>query len=268
MQVRAILLATMLMLVLLFPAVTPSAAERTIQEFVAVQQKGACATKGVPPCPAKQLFLPPVPNYVGWGGLQRGDQACTFEPGDICRFALVDYAGIAARFIEARGGPDLGTSFGGTVKERPVDKGLVEVTVRLVTRNALIFVSELSTYDVQTGPKSIFLTSPLLFGARPLDVLDGRKPALGSSVFEVTYIDKPGAPFPNLLALLTGPGPELKSYEFRAVTTGRLRAAFFGEPGKGGARGQVRIVQILNETEKVALRQLCPDDGAASDKDC
>ena len=47
----------------------------------------------------QSTFFPPVPNYVGWTGT-----APTFE-----NFALVDYAGVADKYVQGQGGPRFGS---------------------------------------------------------------------------------------------------------------------------------------------------------------
>jgi hypothetical protein len=253
---RASLVAVATVVLGLFaPSGAASAASFTIEQFVAAQQRGWCTGGATPPCPNDQLFVPPVPNYVGWGGLQSG-KACTFEEGDVCRFALIDYAGIASAWLEARG-KDLGTTWRGSVDERPLAGNRVEISIRLVTRRALAWVSRLSTYQDQTGFDSIFSTSPLLFGARPRDVLLGWQPALADSVFEVRYTAKRGDPIPNLIPLLLGPAPNVTFTRFRAEATGWLRPAFFSS-GQG-VPGRLTIVQLVPDKQtqtiqKIALR--------------
>jgi hypothetical protein len=246
-----------LLMGLLAPSYAASAASFTIQQFVAAQQRGYCTEGASPPCPNDQLFVPPVPNYVGWGGLHSG-KACTFEEGDLCRFALVDYAGIAGNWLKTRG-KNLGTTWRGSVDERPLAGNRVEISVRLVTHRALVWVSQLSSYRDMTGFDSIFSTSPLLFGARPQDVLRGWKPALADSVFEVRYTARRGDPIPNLIPLLLGPAPNVAFTRFRAEATGWLRPAFFG--GGQGGPGRATIVQLVPNgqtytAQKIALRPL------------
>lgn len=231
----------------------------TIQEFVAVQQKGACTGAAAPPCPADQLFVPPVPNYNGWSGLQDGSRGCTFQNGDVCRFAPVDYAGIADQYLRRHGSRGLGTWFEGTVRERPLDAHRLKVAVTLITHRALIWISKLTSYDVFTGHHSIFLTSPLLFGARPADVLRGRRAALAESVFEVRYVARRGAPIPNLITLLQSTPSAATFVRYRAWSIGPLGPAFT-HPANGV--GKASIAQLAPDgrdfvTQKIALKTLC-----------
>src|SRR5215470_7749782 len=73
------------------------------------------------------VFVPPVPDYVGWA-----DE-------DFVTFALVDYAGLANAWLEAESGGrlSLGTTVSGVVQERPTADGRAEVRVRIDARNAL-----------------------------------------------------------------------------------------------------------------------------------
>jgi hypothetical protein len=215
----------------------PAARAATLQDLLAVQREGFCSGGAEPPCPTDQLFVPPVPNYDGWTGTQDG-KGCVAEPKR-CRFSLVDYAGIAAAYIKAHGGPDLHTTFDGFVKERPVGGGQVEITIKLVTHNALMFVSELPPdAKVFTGPRSVFATAPLLFGARALDVLHGAKPALAESLLFARWVQKAGAPLPNLAPLLQDRGPRVLGGKFLAGATGELRT------GGGGRMGRADITII------------------------
>lgn len=232
----------------------------TISEFVAVQQKGVCTGTAAPPCPADQLFVPPVANYNGWSGLQDGSTSCTFVEGDLCRFALVDYAGIADKFLQRRGSHGLGTWFEGTVRQRALDKSRIEVEVKLITHRALIWISELSSYDVFTGYQSIFRTSPLLFGARPTDVLRGRPPALAESVLEVRYVARRGDPIPNLITMTQATPISSTFVSFQARAVGQLGPAYPSPPKH--RFGLATIAQLAPDgrnyaVQRVALQPFC-----------
>jgi len=194
----------------------------TIEDFVAAQQQSVCVPEFEPvaTCPTDGLFVPPASNYQGWSAPTGRNKICSGSEGEVCRFALVDYAGAADAFIReaTQGGLDLGTTFEGSVKVDPASGGCAQVTVKLRTRNALTFVAELSRFDDFTGEDSIFATSPLLFGARVADVLQGAEPALADSVLHVRYLANADEPLPNLLQLINAPEgcEELEFLRFQA----------------------------------------------------
>jgi hypothetical protein len=196
-------------------SVTPlqamQATQRPLSDFISTQG-------------TTNIFVPPVPDFIGWL------TAVGIEPP---YFASVDYAGLANGWLMANGHPSLGTTFGGSVTERPLPDGRAQVSVNLHTRNALTWVGDLSTGDFATGT--------LLFGNRAQDVLAGAEPALGESHFQAVFrIAAPGAPIPDRVAngFCVGPNPagcELISLSFRANASGVLHAAFGvaeGTPGR------------------------------------
>jgi hypothetical protein len=167
------------------------------------------------------LMVPPVANFVGWM-----DDAAGLA-------ASVDYAGLANDYIVSRGGASLGTSVEGTVVERALGDGRAEVTVRIHTRNALIWV--VRGFDFAGGR--------VLLGNRAPDVLAGAAPVLGDASLDVVFINTaPGAPLPDLVQLLFFPEArqQVRYLSFRAHAQGPLRAA----PGiRVGAPGRVEIQQ-------------------------
>lgn len=135
-------------------------------------------------------------------------------------FMLCDYAGIRAKQILAGGGPDLGTTFSGTVTEQPLSDGTAEVHVVLHTDNAFTIGRDL-------------ITGVVYFGNAVPQVIAGGDVAIGSCDFDLTFVNSaPGAPLPDLITTpLT-----FKSLMFRGSSTGSLRAAFGvpdGTPGRG-----------------------------------
>jgi len=185
-----------------------AATQRPIEDFLGAQG-------------TTSMFFPPVPDYVGW------TVQPTFE-----RFALVDYAGLAAAFLSENYAVNLGTSVSGSARERPLADGRAEVSVFLSTSNALAWASEVDVDD--------FANSPLLFGARAGDVAGGAQAALGSSRLKAVFTNTaPGALLPDLVAafILGGaaPGQELRSLSFHAEAAGPLHADFDvpeGTPGR------------------------------------
>jgi hypothetical protein len=135
----------------------------------------------------------------------------------------VDYAGIENNFV----GGAFGTQIDGTITERPLADGRSEVSVRLHTRNALVWVTACD-----------FATGPLLFGHRVSDVLSGADAALGDSFLQVVFFNTaPGAPLPDLEQLIFAPEPgqEFRLISLRAQANGTLRPDFGvpdGTPGR------------------------------------
>jgi hypothetical protein len=176
-------------------------------------------------------FVPPVPDYVGWGD------------GDLITFALVDYAGLANTWIgSVTGGTrSLGTRVYGTVKERARPDGRAEVRVKLEARHALSWAFLIA--DADFNDPLVFLHTPLSFGARAQDVAGGAQPALGKASFDVTFMSAaPGAPLPDLLQLFGDPQPAQVpwSFKFQSKACGLM---------PNGAPAELRV------------RQNCSNDG-------
>jgi hypothetical protein len=199
------------------PSVQPTTTTRPISDFVNAQGT-FCFPDGAGGC---LIFVPPIPNFLGWGDLRTGN----------C--ASVDYAGLA----DATYGGVFGTQTSGIVVERPLPDGRAEVTVTLHTTKALTWVIE---------GCSDFAGGTLLFGHRAPDVLAGADAALGDSFFEISFINTaPGAPLPDLMQLFSvpAPGQEFHQYVFRANAKGTLRSAF-GVPD--GTPGMVTVAETGN----------------------
>ena len=127
------------------------------------------------------MFQTPVPDYIGWFN------------NPPTHFALVDYAGLAAKWLQDNGGSSLGTQVGGTVSERALADGRAEVTVILHTENALAWVS--TADDAINGT--------LLMGSRAQAILADpadNPPALGRVEFQIVFDNTaPEAPLPDLV---------------------------------------------------------------------
>ena len=140
-------------------------------------------------------------NFEGWGS------------GDSFRAASVDYAGLADEWIEhaSHGRTSFGTDVDGVVHERMCSDGTVEVDATIRTRNALVWV----TLD----PAGYNFNGPLIFGVRAPDVLKGARPALGDSLFQVTFINpRPWAKLPDLLQVFAqDPNLLTTTYTFNAT---------------------------------------------------
>ena len=178
------------------------------------------------------LFVPPVPDYIGW---------CGEDAHPPIRFALVDYAGLAAKWLTTNGGPSLGTVVTGDVNERALPDGRAQVTVNLSASNALTWAVDCSG-DVGSDP--------LLFGYRAQDLLADRtlKPGLSSLSMQVVFTNTaPGAPLPDLVnAFILGnaaPGQQLLTLSFHSDGFGPLRSAF---GVADGTRGEVVVTQTGN----------------------
>jgi hypothetical protein len=165
------------------------------------------------------LFVPPVPNFEGWGDF-------------VNNLAVsVDYAGLA----NACFGNAFGTSMSGVITERALANGRAEDTVLLFTHNALTWVVQ--PIDFKNGP--------VVFGHRwdttsPVCTLNGASPTLGTSFLHIKFTNTaPGAPLPDLIQLFASPAPGqgLIEYTFQANATGPLA---------NGAPGMVTVVQTGN----------------------
>jgi hypothetical protein len=156
---------------------------------------------------------------------------------------VVDYAGVATRYIERGGGRSLGTTYDGSVTERLRNDGLAEVTITLRTETALALAQ----------PCEGVPFSPVLFGAVPADILAGAEPAVGSSFFSITYVAPPGYPLPEPVQIYIGEPPyELVKIAFHADATGPLHSASgFAE----GTVGRLHIQQVGRITPGLLNRE-------------
>ena len=188
--------------------------QRPIEDFVNAQGT-FCFPDGGGGC---LLFVPPIENFFGQSDPANG------------RLSSVDYAGLADEWITAEtgGAISFGTTFSGTIRERPLADGRADVHVILHTNNALTWVTEGDDFN-----------NPLLFGSRAPDVKDfGAEPALGRSTLIIDFIlANPGDPMPDLLqlAVFPEPGQEFTTLSVRARAKGLLREAFGvpdGTPGR------------------------------------
>jgi hypothetical protein len=179
-------------------------------------------------------FAPPVPDCNGW-----------FPQFDAVpfNFALVDYAGVVAKFLKEQHGIDLKTKSSGKVLERSLADGRAEVTVVVQTSNALSWALEAS------GDTDIN-EDPLHFGVRPLELAaePSLRPALGQCVFRHTFLNAaPGDPLPDFGAAFhygdddLYRGDDLLALDFHSLTIGNLRAAS-GFPE--GTKGRLTVKQV------------------------
>jgi len=172
------------------------------------------------------LFVPPVPNYIGWSDPFTG--TC----------AAFDYAGLADAALGGR----LGTSISGTINEIPQRDGSVIVRVVLHASNAMAFAVE--GFD---------FTGPLIFGNRASEILAGAKPSVGSSTLVVVFRNPaPGAPLPDLQELLICRFNDLISLSFVGEANGFLPN---GQPGQLQVTqvGLISVYSKANAHSRVAL---------------
>ena len=210
-----------------------AAVHRPVSDFVSAQG----STNG---------FIPPIPDFIAW----------TDNPPNGCnatKFASVDYAGVAAAWLQANGGPAFGTQVGGSVTERPLADGRADVTVVLNTSNAISWVVAFPINDLATDPT--------IFGSRANEILanPSLQPGLSTCVLQVEFTNTAmGAPLPDLVnAFILGnglPGQSLTTLSFRSSGSGPLHAAF-GVPE--GTPGTLTVSQtgLLTHTF-----QGCPGD--------
>lgn len=157
------------------------ATSRPLSHFLDVQ-----GTLNDPP-----QFFPPVRDYVGWAG------------GNGINFALVDYAGLADKYIKAQTGNSIGTTVNGFVLECTLPNGRAQVTIKLLTTKALGFAQ--SIQDLADNSFD-FLNTPVIFGAKAQDIINGAKPSVGVISFSTTFtLSSPGANLPDLTDVVFNP---------------------------------------------------------------
>ena len=225
-------------------------AQRPISEFVNVQGTYCSPDSfGVPPGAVDVngcvIFVPPVKNFEGWGTPKNTPQCPIGIP-----LAAIDYAGLANQYLTSVGKP-LGTTTSGTINEHPLSSGGYEVIVNLHTENALAWAG----CDPNGTTISFnFPTAELFFGNRAPQVAAGAPPALATSELQLKFTElHKGDPMPDLLQLLSAPGPGqmLETMKFYATANGELQAAF-GVPA--GTPGHLVVAETatLHTTGKAA----------------
>lgn len=151
-RAKPVLVTLRFSVIALSPAATAPAlatsSPRPISDFIS-QQGTFCFLDGRG---GSVLFVPPLPNFIGWSDWRSGIKAS------------VDYAGLA----NATFGGVFGTQPSGTAVECPLTDGRAQVTVTLHTTNALTWV---------TPRGDDFASAMPLFGHRAPEVLAGAKPA-------------------------------------------------------------------------------------------
>lgn len=177
------------------------------------------------------VYIPPVPDYWGWVAPPPGVKtpASSYVGGNS---GSCDYAGLANKWlVVTMGRPDLDlrTSFSGSVTERSLNDGRIQVQVELHTAKALTFGLRVTAPDFGN-----FATDPLIFGARAQDVLAGATPGVGECHASFVWKQMPGA-LVDFNHTEGQPGFELISLSFRANASGPLTAlAGYGPNGTPG----------------------------------
>jgi hypothetical protein len=195
-------------------------AHRPIKEFTDAQ-----GTYCYQPAPGAACFLaePPVGNIVGW---------MTFEDG-YRRFARVDFAGLVDRHLQAHGLPAVGTTFSGTIVERPLKDGRAEVTVVLHTKNAPAWVrynpwNDLNGDGLGTS-NEVTAPSTWVWGARAAELAAGAAPTLVDVEYTLVFISpRMGAPMPDLLQFSFDPAYQDTPGNLKRLSTS-IRAWGVGE---------------------------------------
>jgi hypothetical protein len=210
--------------------------QRPIADFLSQQGTTSAFNFGVPG----------LPDEFGWSN------STTAILAGNGRFARIDYTGQDTAFL----GLKLGTTTSGTVSERPLSDGRAEDTVNLHTHNAFAW----ATTFLPDGTNG-----DLLFGYPPAQLQANPRlqpPLADSDLHVVVTIPTPGAPLPDLVALVYSggfpPGYALDSISFHATATGTTptgqqatlvvsETALFGKPetfGDGGFTAEVVDVHI------------------------
>jgi hypothetical protein len=197
-------LAPVAVLLLVAAAAPPlQAAQRPIEDFLSSQGK----------------YI-----YYGYFGMFWTDP---FET-DGATYAEIDYAGIKGAIMEYYGYPSLGTTFSGTVTERPLKDGRAEVEVVLHTYHALAWAAS-DTWEY-------------LFGHDFVDVLlNDASLAFGDCTLKLKFINTaPNAPLPDFWDFYFGPpilpdGVELLSVQFVGQADGLMA---------DGSPGRMQITQV------------------------
>ena len=149
----------------------------------------------------------------------------------------MDYAGGANDYLKDHGYGSLNTKTDGSVTQRPLPDGRVEITVVLHTQNALTFISRWDPNN--TSPTQSAETNTRLFGSSVSDLLHYRtnRPALADSLLVMVFKQPANNPLPDLVKLFAfGAYPylELVSLYFSVNATGTL---------PNGSKATARILQ-------------------------
>ena len=169
------------------------------------------------------LFFPDVQDMLAWTDLE------------FINFALVDYAGLANKYIEENGGQGLGTKVKGRIKECILDDGTAEVSIVISTSKALGFVQSIE--DIINNGFD-FLSTPTIFGNKAQDILFGDDAARGPVSLRTTFvIDNPGDPLPDLRIAFQEQAADYApiTFKLKSTTVGTLPS---------GTKAHLRIDQV------------------------
>jgi hypothetical protein len=194
-----------------------------------------------------------VPDSQGWNN-------SVFDPGatptDPTRLIMVDYAGVAAKWLNQNYGINLHTAITGFVTETPVgSSGLMEVSLDLEATNALTWVANIN--GINSNAQGAVPTLPLEFGYRA-DELVGhpeRHPALSNVHMQETWVENVGADLPDVARLnedyakFAPPGFSYERIDFQSWGTGTLRdATTVGTPGQTAIASTWQVADLTNSS--------------------
>ena len=193
--------------------------QRPVEDFLAAQ-----GTFCIDPSNNCDLITAPVPEFISWFS------------GSFATTGIVDYAGMANTWLQqvSGGAISLGTTVEGSVTERALKGGGVEVHVILRTTNALTWA----------GDGGYLAGDPVWFGSSATQVLAGATPVLGSSTLDVKFVTTAaGLPMPDLvqIAFAPEPGQGPLQVEFHAQANGDLHA---GSGFPEGTTGRLLVHQV------------------------
>jgi|ERR1051326_4648179 hypothetical protein len=235
-ELAAVVLAVVAMATTMTIPAKAQGNQRPLSDFIEAQGSTSC-------------FTPPAPAQLGWGtgafadGSVKTNGNAGLTPA---RFAVVDYTGLEAKYLFEKYGIKLGTTVSGSVQERPLADGRALVTVDLHTENAMGWAIQDPTD---------FNADPLVFGARVLDVANGKTPALGHSHFHAVFVNTaPAAKLPDLVCVNAAfcgqlqpcpAGFELDLLSHQASITGLLHSPVLPDPVSWteGTPGRLDITQ-------------------------
>jgi hypothetical protein len=203
---------------------------------------------------APPVFTAPEGDNLGWS---------TPQSAIPITLALVDYAGVWARWLHSRG-ITLGTATTGTIAERALPDGRAEVSIVLRTTRALTWVIRSNDASLVNTPKSPLVTRLFGYSAEEIATSPGLTPGLADSELRLTLTNTaPGAPLPNLVGVNYNPPTfnilDMKQIMFDANATGPLRAA--AGLGPDGTPGRC----IVGQTGLVAAALRANFRGALGD---
>jgi hypothetical protein len=186
------------------------------------------------------FFFPPVQDMLAW------------TDAGFVTFALVDYAGLADKYIYDETGISLGTKVNGRVLECPTDDGRAAISVVINTSKALGFAQSIQAIIENNFN---FLDTPTIFGVKAQDVVDdGADPALGPASFHMTFfIAAPNDPLPDIRIAFQGDDAGVVDPTYRPVTLD-FRSTTIGLLADGTkARMRIQEVGATDETGVVVF---------------